>query len=305
MSRHHWFLSLALLAICCQVAVAAPTITVLGDSMSAGTGGEWYPNWHTQLVLDRGLSVNNYAVGGAVASGVLYSQLPSALPGIDPGDYVVVMIGGNDAVDAAYAYFGGSSASAVLNIAVANIESTVLQLKSAGAYPILANIPDVTATPVAQSLGSAAQRAVVSAAIADANVTLDAFLQTQSVPYVDIDDFVRDHGAPGTPFVLGATSIDYSSRFASDGFHPQSALHGVMANSFMSVLDEFYGETLAPLTDQDILANSGRSPTGSTSYFDVAPYVVLPPVTAPEPSTLVLASFGFMALATWGWRRKR
>lgn len=286
-----------------SAALAGPRITVLGDSLSSGFGDSSYPNWHTQLAQDRGFFVNNHAVGGAVTSDVLFGQLPGVR--IDPNDYVVVMIGGNDAVDAAYAYLTGSSPSAVLNAAVANIESTVLQLKAAGAYPILANIPDVTATPVAQGQGSPAQLAVVSAAIGGANAALGTFLYDQGVPYIDIDQFMRDHGAPGTPFTLGATSISYNDRYQTDGFHPQTEFHGVIANAFISIFDEFYGEPLAPMSDQDILINSGRTPTGATSYLDVSPYVVLPSVTAPEPSTLALATLGFIALAACGWRRKR
>ncbi len=269
--------------------------------MSSGTGGGWYPNWHTQLVLDRGFSVNNYAVGGAVAGDVLSSQLPSALLSIGPGDYVVVMIGGNDAVNAAYAHFGGGSAATVLSAAVDKIEQTVLQLKLAGALPVLANIPDVTVTPVGQPLGNAAQRTLFSAAVADANDTLDAFLQSQMVPYFDLDNFIRDHGAPGTPFALGATSILYNDRYAADGFHPQSAFQGVMANAFSAALG-FYGETLSPLSDQEILLNTGRPATGSTSYFDVSPYVIVP---VPEPGSLALAAFGFVGITAWGWRRMR
>ena len=61
------------------------------------------------------------------------------------------------------------------------------------------------------------------------------------------------------------------------GIHPGPVFTGLVANLFISGINRMYGTTFRPMTDQRILTASGYAPTPGATYYDVAPYVVMPP----------------------------
>ena len=63
-----------------------------------------------------------------------------------------------------------------------------------------------------------------------------------------------------------------------------------------------WGYNLPILSDQQIVTNNGFVPNSSTTYFNVAPYVLIAPV--PETSSLLTAAAG-CGLALAIARRRR
>ena len=65
--------------------------------------------------------------------------------------------------------------------------------------------------------------------------------------------------------------------FYSDGIHPGPVFTGLLANLFINAVNRRYGTTFAPMTDQAILTASGYTPATGSTYYDITPYVIMPP----------------------------
>lgn len=298
---------------------AAPIrLGIMGDSISAtdgSTNGE-YPNWHTQLSAAGRVVVapgSNQAVVGATSSDLAPQQ--SAIASLVQAgqlDYSALVVGGNDAV--AYGYglvLGGDPSGLPTSFSdgvVANIDATLAAIGSAGAvHQIVANIPDVVASPLVQSIvqSSGISPQVVQqfeAAIDYTNGLIAAHALAEGIPVLDLFA-LSQHVTAQPPLTLAGVTIDTLS--APDGFHPAPIVHGLVANMFIEAANLAYGAGLEPLSDQQLLQNAGFTPLpGGPTYFDVSPYVIVP-----EPSAILLALAGCAIVAASrrsqlrSWRR--
>ncbi|MGK2857394.1 MAG: SGNH/GDSL hydrolase family protein, partial [Thermoanaerobaculia bacterium] len=75
----------------------ARRIIVIGDSLSSGGFGEVRP-WPEIVASQIGAELQNLALPGETASSAIRNQLPD-VPPLQPGDCVVIAIGGNDMLD--------------------------------------------------------------------------------------------------------------------------------------------------------------------------------------------------------------
>lgn len=238
------------------------------------------PNWVDNLAFALGvpsgataalLGGTNYAFGGArtgtATSPVL--DIGAQLFGLwapshataDSNALYVVVGGGNDMRDARSAFQGNTAADAAGRQAAAaaaanNLFQEIMFLASKGArHVLIANLPDLGATPEAFALG-------LTAASTDATQRFNALLSTfesqleAAVPGLDVDMadwFGRGldvqanpgnygvintsapcNGFPGSPN-LGALTACNVSVF-SDGLHPSALMHNLLARDALTAL---------------------------------------------------------------------
>ena len=88
-----------------------------------------------------------------------------------------------------------------------------------------------------------------------------------------IDLFGLGHLAVNPP-ILGGVQI--SNFYGPDGFHPETAPQGILANTVLEALDVAYDVNIHQLrlSDQEILTVAGIPHAPGRTYFDVRPYVI-------------------------------
>jgi len=229
-----------------QTSSNGPVITtILGDSLSAGSGGfGQLPNWHTQLAntgqLSTGSGAYNFAGNGDTSSDVVSPQSSAAANLVAQGlvDYAAIVIGGNDAADAGQTAVSAGSVSAAAafpSTYANNVQNSVAQLKSAGDINIvLANIPDITVTPRVQLLNAPPfLLSQFRSLIESANSQLQSYAASQGIPVIDLYSFSQQV-LDNTPFQLGGNHIGVDAKvfngtslFTPDGFHADPAAHGL------------------------------------------------------------------------------
>lgn len=232
-------------------------------------GPVWIDHLATGLGVPAGatpslLGGNNYAFGGARTAGTtpvpgLLAQFgglwaPAHPGGADPDALYVVAGGGNDMRDARSAFTGDTAADqagrqTAAATAAGNLLNVVMGLASAGARHILvANLPDLGATPEAAFLGltapstdaSARYNALVAGIEAVAE-GLVAGLDVLSFDLAGVAAAIRDdalnHGgatfgitnvvAPCGPFP-GSLGASCAVSAFSDALHPTAAAHAII-----------------------------------------------------------------------------
>ena len=105
----------------------------------------------------------------------------------------------------------------------------------------------------------------------------------------------------------GVTMIDAGGTsgkdlFLSDGFHPGTVVQGVIANAVLQADHVAYGDSVTPISEQQIAKWAGLTPNKSTTFINVSPYVIY---TAPEPSSWALAALGAIGFSLAVRRRTR
>jgi len=252
------------------------------------TGGQWSdplgPSWSTVFADKFGLTAtpslvpggNNYAWGGA-RTGVNSNPAGSlwldqqvglyALSGQAPTDTTLasIMIGGNDVAN-------NLGDAAALVSGITSIVTQVTNLYALGVRQFLvANVPDIGATPTFRALGAATAAFATNWTI-QWNNALATALELLALPGIDID--VLDLFALGNdPAILAqfenttdpcftgvSICADPGSYFYWDPFHPSSTAHSLIADAAA--------------------------------------------VAVPEPGTLALFGVGLLALGTLRRRRK-
>jgi len=287
--------------------------------MSAGDGSQFgeKPNWVTQIVSSGNFtlpSLGNKAVGGATSTDVINNQLLPMESMVSTGkvDYVVLMIGANDVTYSALDYLNSGDLDATLSAFVttvtANIKKTLGDIASVGSvHQIMANIPDVTQTPLVQQYltqyhATPAQVQAIRNAIITANTQIDSYALTHGIPVFDLYN-ASINVVAHAPLTLAGVS--FTKLFASDNYHPAPVDHGLFANAYIDAANRAYNAHLTPISDQQIVRNVGRAPTivGPT-YYNIAPYVLMP-VPEPASSTLaVLAGVALVGMCAVRQRRK-
>jgi GDSL-like Lipase/Acylhydrolase family/PEP-CTERM motif len=261
-------------------------MAVMGDSISAGSGvSGGSPNWVAQLnsTFPGAITFHNDAVGGATSSTVVSGQLPAVVTLAENHQIAdsVLMIGGNDAASTAGLEIAeGGSPTSFINTYVSNVEDVINSMATAGptVAQVFANMPDVTVTPEVQQVAASAGISadglqLLSAAIGQANAQADAYALSRNVPVVDLYTASQVITA-AIPITLAGHS--FTTAFAPDNFHPAPFLQGLLGNMVDMAFNQAFGQTLPLLSDQQIVHNVGFTPAGSTSFYNVQPFVLVP-----------------------------
>jgi outer membrane lipase/esterase len=229
------------------------------------------PVWVEVLAAGIGLPVsataslqggNNYAFGGARTTG---GSIPSLLvqvgvfvggvPALDPNALYVVVAGGNDMRDARLA--GAATIPGAATAAANNIQTALSQLAGKGARSVLvANLPDLGATPEAVALGLVA----VSTQATDAfNALMPGVvgygaslgLQMSFLDLAGLSGAVRNDALLNGGAVYGITNvstpcgafsgsigISCSMSLFSDTLHPSARAHALIGAAAVAAVPE-------------------------------------------------------------------
>lgn len=266
------------------------------------TGGQWSgpggPSWPTLFAARFGLTAtpsvvavpfaNNFAWGGA-RTGVnsdLFKPEPSGVPWLDQqvaayaaslggsppaaGTLASIMIGGNDVAN-------NLGNQAALEAGITSIITQTTKLYDLGIRQFLiANVPDIGATPRFQALDAAEPGTAAFATFwtLQWNAALETALEQLDLPgaVVDFFDFYGFSKDPEllavfantTDACLTETSLcsDPGSYFYWDSFHPSSTSHALLA--------EGLAETLVPARLQQLLADVTGAGPGKSLASKVA-----------------------------------
>jgi len=314
MSDNRWIPLCTLLAAfalltCLPTSTSAAPIrmAVMGDSISAGSGG----NWIGQLgkSFPGAITFQNKAVGGATTDTVISGQLNAVKTLATNGqiDNSTLIIGGNNflSTSALTGILGGNPTAAINNY-VNDVKQIIDTIATAGpnVRQVFANMPDVTVTPQVQGYAAQADDpalvlSLLSAAILQANTQANAYALSHNVPVIDMYSASHLFGSLSSYTIAGHT---FTTAFAGDGFHPAGWVQGLLANMVDTAYNLKWNQGLPLLSDQQIVANQGFTPTGATSYTNFAPYILLP---VPEPATCTLAIVGATLGVAGVWRNRR
>jgi len=254
-----------------------------------GPMGSWPDFRHTDYQY-------NYAHGGATTASMLTDPQHTLLAAENPiVDLATLWIGANDLAyhfqtHALWVYFqDGQNPSVIVPAMNSNCATAINTVAGVAGSPtgtemILFGCPDITRMPAisdylwAAYWGSATKYR--NAAISFNN-NLKSIAASRIWVYLDVIGLQNSiMGTPSSPksnFVLAGVTIPMRNMFYSDGIHPGPVFTGLLANLFINGVNRMYGTTFQPMTDQQILTASGYTPTPGATYYNVAPYVIMPP----------------------------
>ena len=185
----------------------------LGDSYTIGTSVdavERFPDQLTRRIPGLEL-VANLGVNGYTTADLIRDELP-ALTGLAPG-FVTLLIGVNDVVQ---------------DIPSATYEANVVKILDVllTAVPVdrlvIVSIPDYTVTPGGSDYGDASAK---SAAIVDANATMERLAGERGVAFVDI-------------FAISLAAASDRSLVAADGLHPSGRQYAMWVERIAVVVTD-------------------------------------------------------------------
>lgn len=268
----------------------------------------------------------NWALYGATSSALLSAgQHTGFAAQVAPKgiQYGVLAIGANDLIysgsNYGSIYDGTWSPAQVATFkagVVNNIKTALDTALASGVKMVLADVPDYGVTVSAvSSRNDAAKRDRVTAVITDINAQLKQYADAVNVPLVDLQGAAAaifgTNTALRSTLKIGNVNINLrqsdlpppfparpAAGFLSDGIHIATPLQGILANLFVTALNDRYGANITPFTEAELLSHRGLSYGGSnTLTAQIGPYSNFVVLNVPEPSTLALsfiASCGLM-----------
>ncbi len=303
--------ALIVLAVACLSPIqAAPvSMAVMGDSINLLTP-TYDTSWVVQLQNAGAIIPHDFAVDGAISDDVVDNQLDSVVSLARAGQITdsVLVVGANDfgpyGPNAADIFLYGDDPTPIANNFVRNVETILGSIAAAnpGVHQVVANIPDLAVTPLAQEAISAygIPAANVEAgrnAIISANQQIQAYALEHHIAVIDLFK-ASDVLAPLYPWTFGGQTFD--TMFASNGFDILTQPEGIIANAVSTAFDVGFGQNLPIFSDQQIVAAAGLPSNSATTYYDVAQFVI-----TPEPSSNVLFLWGLVICLAVGWRTTR
>jgi lysophospholipase L1-like esterase len=250
----------------------------------------------------------NWALGGATSATLLTEGQPAGLAGQAGSEGVanaVLAIGSNDFnPDSANAYlfiYGGywsaEQIQTYVNQILANIETALVTVKTAGVSVVVATVLDPGSTPaVASLLADGASRDRVATVVQSVNSGLKDLAQKYQVPLLDWYGLEKAILGPNTNLYttlkVGNVSMNVRGRdpgppnsaptngFVSDGFHPNTTIQGIFANVVLQGFNSGYNAGVALFAEQEILSYAlipyGGSDTLESQIGPYTNYVILP-----------------------------
>lgn len=278
--------------------------------------------------------VNTAVIMGAIGASTDPGDPKTGDPGGDPTSFFNYVYG---------IYNGtltGSALSAVLAANVASRTDTLDAFQAAGRQSgsgvniVMANYANFAIVPqFRQALPDLTGRQNIVNADEQLNAQVDAAANARGVPVLDIfglGQYIDQLTSSGQSLVLGGYAMDMtdytpsSQEFAgtpivpkdfwADEQHVGGVGQGLIANIFITAVDEAYGANIPLFSDQEILQNAGITPppTAAPTYFDVSRWVIFPTPTltglsansAPEGSnslTLTVNGSNFLSSSVVQW----
>jgi phospholipase/lecithinase/hemolysin len=222
----------------------------------------------------------NWAQTGATSQSMISSgQHTGLVQQVKDGtvNLVIIYIGANDfapynTIDGYYPVYSGALAGKELmlkeNKLVDAIETVIMTIREAGKTNIVVvTVPDWSLSGifrVAYPDTSGQQR--VSNAVTGVNTKLKLIAKKYAVALADINVFYKQYltEAPLGSIRIGSEDItllvpsdEPHSAFLSDGIHPGTVVSGLFARFLIQQINQSFGATIAPLTDEEILQNAG------------------------------------------------
>lgn len=193
----------------------------------------------------------------------------------DVADRVVIFLGGNDLKNNYRTYATGADPTDFINGLVSHAEAIVDYVRDQNTtVPIvLVNMPDVGATPiVVDTYPDSVERQRVTSITKEVNLRLLRLAKTKRIGYADIEQ-TTDRIISEPRFVLGGVrfltgidpkplSNDPEYLFSPDAFHPNTAMHFLIANEINRAFEIAYPtlEAIPPFTNEELLTILGIPP---------------------------------------------
>ena len=193
--------------------------------------------------------------GTRVANGI-NAQLPDI-------SAVVIMIGMRDLLDDYPMIYAGTEPANWFDVRLARIRAIQTHFENLENAPpvVICTVPDPGVTPALAALyPDAGKRAVASAKIALANLTLKTLASQAGKPIADIHAVLLSIAPPG-PFTLnripfvnaGAPENPSDHLYCKDALHPAMVASGLIAGEVIEALNQIAGISIPPLTNREIL----------------------------------------------------
>jgi len=310
----------------------------------AYNGRAYAKNWVEQLVTYAGVDFGplgnyssprnhsyayNWALSGATTSSMIstgqVSGLAAQIP-VNGIDHVVIDIGSNDFIPNGSAfnniYNGTWSQTQInnyVNQAISNIETAITTEQNAGADIVVSTIGNYGLVPaVAAVFRNAAGIQRLANAITQVNAGILQSAQNHQIVAVNYDLLYTSIFANGinssSNFLIGnvpiyvtqnTSSSPSQAAFVADGIHPNSAIQGIVANLFMTALNNGYHAGAPIFTEAELLAHQGLAYGGSdTLVTQIGPYSNYVVNYVPEVSSFAMAGAGFVAFLLLLSRRR-
>jgi lysophospholipase L1-like esterase len=249
----------------------------------------------------------NWALSGATTASLLAEGQATGLLSQVSSEGVsnaVLAIGPNDFnpesgpyLDIYSGFWSAAQIQAYVSQSVSNIEIALATVRTAGVCVVLANVIDPGPTPVVTSLfTSATDRDRVTAAVQSVNSGVAHLAQKYQVPLMDWYGLETAILGPNSnlnsTIKVGNVTMNLrgsdpgppnsapTNAFVSDGFHPNTVLQGIFANTILQAFDSGYGWGVTLFSEQEILSHAQIAYGGSdTLEAEIGPYtnfVILP-----------------------------
>lgn len=289
-------------------------------------------NWIEQLVL-RGRMVagawgsrseprrlgfaNNWARSGATSESLLQQGQHTGVAGQAASgqlDVVIIMIGSNDF--APYyvqgyepIYSGSLSGTALtnkINSVIQNITTAVDTVRAARVLPMIINtVPDWSQTTTVlydPRFSDPAKRQRVSNAIAQVNAGLISMANARGLGIFDSMAFnstlqtqiQNGHLNVGGQYInMAGVGNDPRNAILADNIHVGTVIEGLVANQYLTLINQLVSPDVALLSDADILMTAGLISSGGGST-NTAPTAVNDTYSTNEDTTLNVGAPGVL-----------
>jgi len=200
----------------------------------------------------------------------------------DDADRVVIFLGANDMKNNYRTYSGGADPAEFIDAVVSNLSTLVDHVRAFNSsVPIvLVNVPDVGATPVVlEDYPDPAQRQRVADITSGINSRLRQLADAEKIGYADVAQLTTQMLSPDRMVIGGVRffvsvdnkflSNDPEYLFSPDGFHVNTSVQLLIANSIISAFREAYPQqTVVPLFEsEELLTILGIAPDVTTDQW--------------------------------------
>ena len=213
--------------------------------------------------------------------------------------HAVLFIGANDFYPGGSAYKGiyngtwsQSQIDQQVSTVVSNIRSAVQTVTAAGTKLVVANLIDYGEVPLTRKqYTNAAGRDRVAAVISTVNTQIAQMAAQFRVPVADLYGLGKlvlgTNQSPVTTLTVGGqpflnwSGADRRFAFLPDGDHPNTVLQAMLANTFLTALNQGFGTDVSLFSEKDIDGLVGLPYGGhDTANIPYSSFVILPPSAA-------------------------
>ena len=260
--------------VCCVLASIAAAqdftvVTALGDDLT-DTPRSRGPSYAEQIAEKLGVELINLAQEEATTADLLaQGQHTDAVDARTT--FAFLWIGLNDLVSEYESEVAAGDTSFVRD-SIANWAEAADTLLASGADVITANLPDPAVMPMSESYVVPGLLVNARTVTMSFNSALAKAAGDRGVPVVDVFTLFNDFVASGATLCeveIGLTpQYGEKTDLFADEVHPSSFGMGLIANAFIETMNESYGTTLEPLTEDELGALAGFDCQAQTTDSD-------------------------------------